>query len=639
MSWVRFFAATTLAVGFVALPLTPPATAAAPPQPVIDSGPSNPSNQSTASFAFHINPPDATATFRCQLDGLGFSLCSSPQLYSALGEGSHTFQVKAVNADGESAVASFPWTIDTTPPPVPTIASHASVVASSTTTFAFTSTGASSFQCHVDSAAFATCSSGLSVGPFADGPHTFFVRALDDAGNASNPASFPWTIDTTPPPVPTIASHASVVASSTTTFAFTSTGASSFQCHVDSAAFATCSSGLSVGPFADGPHTFFVRALDDAGNASNPASFPWTIDTAPPVLSITSKPSDPSGVATAHFEFAATDATSVTFQCQLDSGAPQSCATPPGQDYAGLVSARHTMTLTGTDAAGNSSTAPYSWTVDTINPVVTIAQAPTNPTNQTSPSFSFSSSKASSSFQCRLDGGAFSKCTSPTTYASLKGGSHSFSVRATDPIGHTGPTTTYTWTIDLTPPGQVRSLRKTIQYGRLTLAWVLPTDADFDHVQVLVSKGAKKNAQSVAYAGKATQYTDGRFKNGTSYRYAIVSYDHLGNASQPFRVTVAASVLLLSPRNGSTLRSPPRLRWSSVPKATFYNVQLYRGGSKILSAWPRAASLRLKRHWSYSGRHYRLKKGQYQWFVWPGFGPRAKDRYGQLLGQSAFRVR
>ncbi len=380
-----------------------------------------------------------------------------------------------------------------------------------------------------------------------------------------------------------------------------------------------------------------MTGTDAVGHAST-ATYSWTVDTAPPVLSITSKPSDPSGVATAHFEFAATDATSVTFQCQLDSAAPQPCATPPGQDYSGLASARHTWKLTGTDAVGHASTATYSWTVDTINPVVTIAQAPTNPTTQTSPSFSFSSNKASSTFQCRLDDGAFRSCTSPTTYTSLKGGSHSFSVRATDLIGHTGPTTTYTWTIDLTAPGEVRSLRKTVRYGRLTLAWVLPTDADFDHVQVLVSKGAKK-AQSVAYAGKATQYTDGGFKNGTSYRYAIVSYDHLGNASQPFRITVAASVLLLSPRNGSTLRSPPRFRWSRVPKATFYNLQLYHGSRKMLSAWPKASKLRLGRRWTYAGHRYRLQRGLYRWYVWPGFGPRQRGRYGQLLGQGVFRVR
>jgi hypothetical protein len=76
-----------------------------------------------------------------------------------------------------------------------------------------------------------------------------------------------------------------------------------------------------------------------------------------------------------------------------------------------------------------------------------------------------------------------------------------------------------------------------------------------------------------------------------------------------------------------------------VSKATFYNVQLYYGAQKVLSAWPNSAKLKLSRNWGFEGRRVRLKKGSYRWYVWPGFGPRSKARYGHLLGQSGFRVR
>ena len=49
----------------------------------------------------------------------------------------------------------------------------------------------------------------------------------------------------------------------------------------------------------------------------------------------------------------------------------------------------------------------------------------------TSATFSFSATEPSS-FQCRLDAGAFAPCTSPTSYANLPIGSHSFQVAATD---------------------------------------------------------------------------------------------------------------------------------------------------------------------------------------------------------------
>ena len=102
---------------------------------------------------------------------------------------------------------------------------------------------------------------------------------------------------------------------------------------------------------------------------------------------------------------------------------------------------------------------------------------------------------------------------------------------------------------------------------------------------------------------------------------------------------IPPSALLRSPRNGQVVRSAPVLRWTPVRKATFYNVQLYYRGAKVLSAWPQRARQALKRQWSYSGRAYGLGKGVYSWYVWPGFGPRAKGRYGQLLGQGSFRVR
>jgi hypothetical protein len=85
------------------------------------------------------------------------------------------------------------------------------------------------------------------------------------------------------------------------------------------------------------------------------------------------------------------------------------------------------------------------------------------------------------------------------------------------------------------------------------------------------------------------------------------------------------------------VHAPPLLAWAKVAKASFYNVQLYYGSQKILSTWPNAAKLKLSRSWRFEGRRFRLRKGSYRWYVWPGFGPRSKARYGQLLGQSGFK--
>ncbi len=70
-------------------------------------------------------------------------------------------------------------------------------------------------------------------------------------------------------------------------------------------------------------------------------------------------------------------------------------------------------------------------TPDKIRPDTFIDSGPSGSVFATSATFSFSATEPST-FQCRLDAGAFAPCTSPTSYANLTVGSHSFQVAATD---------------------------------------------------------------------------------------------------------------------------------------------------------------------------------------------------------------
>ena len=87
------------------------------------------------------------------------------------------------------------------------------------------------------------------------------------------------------------------------------------------------------------------------------------------------------------------------------------------------------------------------------------------------------------------------------------------------------------------------------------------------------------------------------------------------------------------------LRKPPLLRWRSVAEARYYNVQLFRNGHKILSAWPSRSHYRLRRTWHYRGHRYRLGPATYRWYLWAGYGARSAHHYGGLLGQRSFTVR
>ena len=100
-----------------------------------------------------------------------------------------------------------------------------------------------------------------------------------------------------------------------------------------------------------------------------------------------------------------------------------------------------------------------------------------------------------------------------------------------------------------------------------------------------------------------------RFKNGLYYRYLIVSYDHAENAAGGAPVTVPPNVLLKGAGDGRIVHAPPLLRWTPVPKATFYNVQVFHRGQKILSAWPAKARRKLGQRWAYGERHSRFVLG------------------------------
>ena len=69
---------------------------------------------------------------------------------------------------------------------------------------------------------------------------------------------------------------------------------------------------------------------------------------------------------------------------------------------------------------------------DTTPPDTSISGFPGNPTNETSPSFGFSSPDPGATFECSLDSGAYEPCSSPKTYTGVGEGSRVFRVRAVD---------------------------------------------------------------------------------------------------------------------------------------------------------------------------------------------------------------
>jgi hypothetical protein len=350
----------------------------APAMPTITSKPSNPANQTTASFAFTTNA--SNATFACRLaPAATFTACASPKSYSALAAGSHTFDVEAVgvagSSTGTSAAASWTWVVDTTPPSAPLITSGPSgLTASTSASFAFTGETGALFQCALDSTASpVACTSPKSYSGLAQGAHTFYVRQTDSAGNTGVFASRSWTVDTVAPPTPSITSGPVPYPpfgwpSTSASFQFTdSESGVSFLCSLDGGAYAACSSPKTYSGLAQGPHTFRVEAKDAAGNVSGLESRTFVVDTvAPDQPTLTSFPSNPSSSQSATFAWTDTDPTPgsgiAAYACKLDGGSYQFCSSP--ESYTGLSFASHTFSVFAIDWAGNTSLArTYTWTV------------------------------------------------------------------------------------------------------------------------------------------------------------------------------------------------------------------------------------------------------------------------------------
>ena len=175
-----------------------------------------------------------------------------------------------------------------------------------------------------------------------------------------------------------------------------------------------------------------------------------------------------------------------------------------------------------------------------------------------------------------------------------------------------------------------------VRSGSVAVTWTLPGDADLDRVDVArATAGAVKR---VVYSGVGTAFVDRTVRPGRTYTYTVTSVDAAGNRSGGIARRVTTP-MLIAPAPGASVASPPVLRWAPVSNATYYNVQLWRNGKKILSAWPGSRRYALSARWTFGGVRYRLTPGTYRWYVWPGFGSRSAVRYGKLVGSSTFVVR
>ena len=491
------------------------------PTATITSNPANPTNSTSASFGFTTTDPTAGGVSsgvlraECQLDGGGFSTCTSPQVYGSLAATSHTFDVRAVdNAGNTGSVASFIWTIDTTAPSVTSINRQSPLGAN-------TNTSPVTFR-----VTFSENVTGVDA--------TDFSLTLGAGNNLTGS-----TIGVVSP----VSGSVYDVPVSTTG------GNGTIRLDLNDNNSIADSAGNKLGGTGTG-----TAGGGGAGNGSRAGDQLYTVDRTNPTATITSNPANPTNSTSASFGFTTTDPTAggvssgvLRAECQLDGGGFSTCTSP--QVYGSLAATSHTFDVRAVDNAGNTgSVASFIWTIDTTAPTVTIVSVVPNPTNSgttvtwhanESGSFSVRIGSTDCSDGATVASGSYS--TNPSDVSSLVGagnlteGSNGIRVCVTDAATNTGLATsnvnkdTAPPTSSASSPGYATSPSFSVSYLAADPG-VNPSGLDTVEIFVKVpGAGSYVSAHLFSSAAASGSFTYTAVDGDGNYAFYSVATDKAGN--------------------------------------------------------------------------------------------------------------
>src|SRR5947207_7280960 len=347
---------------------------------------------------------------------------------------------------------------------------------------------------------------------------------------------------------------------------------------------------------------------DNAGNVSAAKTLSFEYDATAPNLSAA-----PARAADANGWY--NHPVDVAFQ---GSDAVSGVASCTSAAYSGPDNGSASVGGTCRDKAGNTASASFALRYDATPPGAPSA-APDRPPDANgwynhALAVSFTATDATS---------GIASCDAPR-YDKPNDASASITGRCRDNAGNVSPDGSFAFKFDSTPPKldklAVRALDRAV-----TITWSASADAA---AITIVRTGGGSATPVTVYEGKrVTTFTDKAVRNGRRYTYVVTALDEAGN-KRLARGTATPSAPLLAPRAAAHIRGGTTFRWRAVPHATYYNVQLWLHGTKVLTKWPSGTSLLIPE----------LRPGHYTWLVWPGLGPRSKHRYGPLIGKSTFVV-
>jgi hypothetical protein len=347
---------------------------------------------------------------------------------------------------------------------------------------------------------------------------------------------------------------------------------------------------------------------DNAGNVSASKTLSFQYDaTAPGVSPAPGRAADASGWYNHPVDvaFQGSDAVSGIDGCTSAS-------------YSGPDNGSASVAGTCRDKAGNTASGSFALRYDATPPTAPSA-APDRPPD----SNGWYNHKLAVTFAASDATSGVASCDAPS-YDKPNDAAATLTGRCQDNAGNASPDGSFAFKFDSTPPKLDKLACKALDRA-VTMTW--SASADVAKITI-VRDGAGPAAPVTVYDGKRVNaFTDKSVRNGSRYTYVVAAFDEAGNKSLEKGI-VTPSAPLLAPRAAAHVKGGATLRWRAVPHATYYNVQLWLRGTKVLTRWPAGTSINVPR----------LRPGRYTWLVWPGLGPRAKHHYGPLIGKSTFVV-
>ncbi|MBI4288416.1 MAG: S8 family serine peptidase, partial [Chloroflexi bacterium] len=310
----------------------------------------------------------------------------------------------------------------------------------------------------------------------SDGPHTFYVRAVDGSGNAGPAANLSFTIDTVAPTAPAGLTKTSPVNDNRPAFTWTAatdsgSGVDHYDVQLDSGSWTNIGDVTAYSwpsAVADGNHTVSIRAADKATNAGASASVSFGTDATPPTVPGSLARTTPDSDNTPSFTWmASTDATTLVFEyrARFDSAPFASVGNVTAYTApAALADGSHTFEVKAVDIAGNeSNAASVTFIVDVTPPTAPTGLVKTTPDSNNKPGFSWTASTDATSgldhYEVSMDSGAWNAIGNVTGYTwltALSAGSHTFQVKAVDKAGNTGSPASVTFALTAVKPLDVQ---------------------------------------------------------------------------------------------------------------------------------------------------------------------------------------